>query len=179
MQLKKLILVLFLFCIAIPLINAYDPSIPAGIEENNDSFVLWNNLNAYKIMKTGIQVTNPPNNWSEIEWCLEGTVVSTTIRRCLKELYDWIWIYETDNLTYAYLYGENKIVTGIGNITLGVNYSLTDTSDMIKIEIGAYNGLSKDIMNMNFSYDHHNITISNDWEDDYVGGYLECCTIFR
>lgn len=152
--------------------NSYNPSIPVSIEDNNDSFLMWNNINSYKILKTGIQVTNPPNNWSEIEWCLEGTVGATTIRKCVSELQNWNWVYGTDNLTYAYLYGENKVSTPIGNITIGVNYSLTDTSDMIKIEIGAYNGLTQDIINMNFSYEHHNITISNNWENDFVGGYL-------
>ncbi|MBI2047006.1 hypothetical protein HYT26_02485, partial [Candidatus Pacearchaeota archaeon] len=159
---------------SIELDHIIDPSESqnVSINETADYFLLWNQYNLYKVMKTGIQVNNPPNNWSQIKWCLQGTASGNSITKCVDGLSNWNWTYQTDNNTYAWLYGTNRITTALGNVVIGVNYSLEDISTMIKIEIGAYNGLSTGISNLNFSYEHHNITIMNDWQNDWVGGYV-------
>ncbi len=160
---------LFLITITMILITFV---LASQLQEENDYFLLSNELNTYKIMKTGIQVTNPPNEWAEIRWCLEGTVGATRISRCVSEIEDLTWQNGTDALGGVWLYGRGKFTTPLGNLWIGVNYSLANESDKIKIELGAFNDLSQPITDLIFAYNHHNITIANTTEDDYLGGYV-------
>lgn len=152
--------------------NLAGPISPVELNETDNYFLLSNEYQTYKIMKTGIQVTNPPNEWAEVRWCAEGTVGATTISKCVSEIEDLTWQNGTDALGGKWLYGRGKFTTPLGNLWIGVNYSLTNWSDKVQVEVGAFNDLSQPIQDLLFSYSHHNITIANTSEDDYAGAYV-------